>query len=188
MLSKEDKNPNILQALRRIGRILKKAGFKKKKSFLPLYHELAKGDNSLGVGFQLEKGGQGVAADLTLNGEYIGRADELFMDEVIGDNFWRFATHEELLAQLDEIISLVLSNCEAILDGSLDLNKRRADWDQIQEAFFRGINPEDHGRLERVIQEKMEEWQKRRAGEPLPLWKDVWEVFGFSVLPSSARK
>ena len=188
LLSREEKKPNKIQALRRISRILRAAGFKKKKSFLPLYHELVKGGNSFGVGFELEKGGHGIAADLTLNGRYIGRADELFTDEVIGDNFWKFTTHEELLAQLDEIMSLVLHNYEAILDGNLDLDKRRAEWDRIQEEFLRGLNPEDQGKLEKAIQGKMEEWRRRRAGQPLPLWKDIWEEFGFSAVSGSARK
>lgn len=189
LLSKEDKKPNKIQALRRISRILRAAGFKKKKSFLPLYHELVKGDNSFGVGFELEKGGQGIAADLTLNGQYIGRADELFIDEVIGDNFWKFTTHEELLAQLDEIMSLILNNYEAILEGSLDLNKRRAEWDRIQEEFLRGLSTEeDYGKLEKALQGKMEQWRLRRAGQPLPLWKDIWEDFGFSGVSGSTRK
>jgi hypothetical protein len=159
---------------------LLQSGFIRTKSIIPNYYELKTEAGVVGVGFQILPENNGVCADLTLNGSYICRAEELFSEEIISDGFWKYSTQEELLAQLKEIVDLITTTYLGILEGTIDLaaiQKQRAG---EFENFSKTLNEEEQKVLEKLLAEKMEEWNQRRAGEPLPLWKMVWKEFGYN--------
>ena len=169
----------LLKGLRQGVGLLKQEGFVKKSSLLAIYYELTTDSGAFGVGFQLQRGGRGIAADLFLDGKYLGRADELFDEEVIGDNFWKFGNNEELVMQMREIVTLILSKKDDLLSGRLDLDLRRQERDRINEEFLSHLPPEDEEEMESLLWEKMAEWDNRRAGEDPPLWREIWDFFGY---------
>lgn len=171
----------LLKGLRQGIGLLKQEGFVKKSSLLPNYYELITDSGAFGVGFQLRRDGRGIAADLLLDGKYLGRADELFDEEVIGDNFWKFGNYEELVMQMREIVTLILSKKDDLLSGRLDLNRRRQERDRMNEAFLSHLPPEDEEKMEKLLREKMAEWDNRRAGEDPPIWREIWDFFGYKV-------
>ena len=159
---------------------LLQSGFIRTKSIIPNYYELKTEAGVVGVGFQILPENNGVGADLTLNGSYLCHADELFAEEIISDGFWKYLTQEELLAQLKEIVDLIQNKYLEILEGKRDLAAIQKQRAVEFENFSQTLNEEEQEALEKIIIEKMEEWNKRRAGEPLPLWKMVWKEFGYN--------